>query len=316
VTPARAVGTGTGPAAPKVWPASPDAILRGPAGRPPTGPSIQAKVYESWYADRATTQVATRVLRRRVDFDLVVFGLPISCVPNVAAELMASSPRWKRAANRVRTVPTQALQLWLNQAAPDLADVDPGTVASGFVEPFDTWADMSQLPPREGVAGSKTVAYFCSVLADAQAPPRGQADAWLQQQDALVHAQAERFLFRDIGALWPLATDRITGELHWDILVDAAGRTGPKRLESQYWRANVEPSERYVLSVPGSSRYRIRPDDTGFENLYAVGDWTACHINAGCVEAAVISGMVAANAIHNSCRNPTAVERVIGLNGA
>ena len=31
-----------------------------------------------------------------------------------------------------------------------------------------------------------------------------------------------------------------------------------------------------MLSVPGSSEHRIAPDDTGFANLYAVGDWTAC----------------------------------------
>jgi hypothetical protein len=97
------------------------------------------------------------------------------------------------------------------------------------------------------------------------------------------------------------------------LLVDPEDRAGQLRLQAQYWRANVEPSERYVLSVPGSSRYRIQPDDTGFENLYAVGDWTACHINAGCVEAAVISAMVAANAIHRAYDNPDAIDPVIGL---
>jgi uncharacterized protein with NAD-binding domain and iron-sulfur cluster len=71
-----------------------------------------------------------------------------------------------------------------------------------------------------------------------------------------------------------------------------------------------------VLSLPGSSQYRIQPDDTGWRNLYAVGDWTACHINAGCVEGAVISAMIAANAIHRRYDNEAAVEPVIGLDGA
>jgi len=66
---------------------------------------------------------------------------------------------------------------------------------------------------------------------------------------------------------------------------------------SKYVRVNAVGSERYVLSLPGTSRYRIAPDDTGFRNLYAVGDWTRCTLNAGCVEAAVISGMIAARAI-------------------
>ena len=48
----------------------------------------------------------------------------------------------------------------------------------------------------------------------------------------------------------------------------------------------------------------------------AAGDWTACHLNAGCVEAAVISGMLAANAIHAACNNQAAVELIIGIDGA
>jgi uncharacterized protein with NAD-binding domain and iron-sulfur cluster len=314
--PARGAHARAGPEPRMVWPAGPPAFAgEGPVGAP-AGPRIPAAAYESWYEARDLTKVATDVLRRGKHFDLVVFGLPISCVPNVAPELVARSPRWRRAVDRVRTVPTQALQLWLDRPASLLADVEPGTVASGFVEPFDTWADMSQLVTEEAVAGSVTVAYFCSVLADAKPPERGRARQWLDEQDNVVGAQAVRFLNRDIRALWPYAVDPITGRFDWNILVDHDNSVGAGRLATQYWRANVEPAERYVLSLPGSTRYRIRPDDTGFDNLYAVGDWTACHINAGCVEAAVISAMLAANAIHRRYDNEAAVERVIGLNGA
>ena len=46
-----------------------------------------------------------------------------------------------------------------------------------------------------------------------------------------------------------------------------------------------------------SSGYRLRPDASGYDNLFLAGDWTECTLNAGCVEAAVISGMAAARAI-------------------
>jgi uncharacterized protein with NAD-binding domain and iron-sulfur cluster len=279
-------------------------------------PGLPAEAYESWYADRGGTKVDTEVLRRgpSYEFDLVVFGLPISCVPNVAPALMAEA-RWKKAVDHLRTVPTQAMQLWLNRPASQLADVDDGIVVSGYVEPFDTWADMSQLVSREKVKGSVTVAYFCNVLADSQPPVRGLAGEWLKQQQALVHAQALRFLTHDIAVLWPDAVNPITGELRWELLVAPNGTAGSARLCAQYLRANVEPSERYVLSVPGSSQHRIAPDDTGFANLYAVGDWTACVLNAGCVEGAVISGMLAANAIHQTHGDPGQVEPIIGLEG-
>ena len=102
-----------------------------------------------------------------------------------------------------------------------------------------------------------------------------------------------------------------TGTCWWRRRTDVAA----DRLGAQYLRANVEPSERYVLSVPGSSKHRIRPDDTDFENLYAVGDWTACGLNAGYVEGAVISGMLAANSIHRTHGNAAGVESIIGLVG-
>jgi uncharacterized protein with NAD-binding domain and iron-sulfur cluster len=313
-------GAGAGPVGGPghdVWPSAPPPLPDGgPRGPARAVKPIAPGAYESWYTARDVAKVATKVLKRGTDFDLVVFGLPISCVPNVAPQLVASSPRWQRAVDRVRTVPTQALQLWLDRPAPQLGRVEPGIVASGFVEPFDTWADMSQLVTEESVPGSATVAYFCSVLTDAKPPRRGHAAQWLDEQDSLVGAQAVRFLERDIRALWPDAVDPVTGRFDWDILVDADGNAGSGRLAAQYWRANVEPSERYVMSVPGSSQYRIQPDDTGLRNLYAVGDWTACHINAGCVEGAVISAMVAANAIQRRYDNEAAVETVIGLDGA
>ena len=61
--------------------------------------------------------------------------------------------------------------------------------------------------------------------------------------------------------------------------------------------ANVNPSDRYTLSLPGSLIYRISPLDRTYDNLTIAGDWTDCGFNAGCVEAAVMSGMLAAHAI-------------------
>ena len=54
------------------------------------------------------------------------------------------------------------------------------------------------------------------------------------------------------------------------------GRHGPDRLRGQYVRANLDPSDRYVQSLPGTGRYRLAPGRTGFANLAVAGDWTAC----------------------------------------
>ena len=68
-------------------------------------------------------------------------------------------------------------------------------------------------------------------------------------------------------------------------------------LDTQHVSVNVDPSDRYVQSVPGTERYRLRPDESGYDNLVLAGDWTDCGMNAGCIEAAVMSGLQAANAV-------------------
>jgi hypothetical protein len=86
------------------------------------------------------------------------------------------------------------------------------------------------------------------------------------------------------------------GEFRWEIL---AGEDAPgeRRFDTQYWNANVCPSERYVQSLPGSVAYRISPLDMTFDNLTIAGDWTASGLDTGCIESAVMSGRLAARAI-------------------
>ena len=71
-------------------------------------------------------------------------------------------------------------------------------------------------------------------------------------------------------------------------------------LASQYLSANVSPSDRYTLSLPGTPQYRISPLDRTYDNLTIAGDWTSCGLDLGCVESAVMSGMLAAHAISGS----------------
>jgi uncharacterized protein with NAD-binding domain and iron-sulfur cluster len=52
-----------------------------------------------------------------------------------------------------------------------------------------------------------------------------------------------------------------------------------------------------VLSLPGTTRYRMAADGFGYENLVLAGDWTRTDWNVGCIEAAVSSGINAAAAI-------------------
>jgi hypothetical protein len=99
------------------------------------------------------------------------------------------------------------------------------------------------------------------------------------------------------------------GRFRWDLLVDPSDGAGAprapadeSRFDSQFWTANVNPSDRYTLALPGSAKYRISPLDNTYDNLTVAGDWTSCGHNTGCVESAFMSGRLAAHAIAGAPR--------------
>ena len=105
------------------------------------------------------------------------------------------------------------------------------------------------------------------------------------------------FLSTASAHLWPKSWDPATRDFQWDLLVAPAGQVGPTRLDAQFWIANIDPSERYVLSLPNTTQDRLWPNESGYDNLYLAGDWTRNALNVGCVEATVTSALRASRAI-------------------
>jgi uncharacterized protein with NAD-binding domain and iron-sulfur cluster len=252
-----------------------------------------------------------RVLRRGDDFDIVVLAIPVGMAGIVCRELIDDRTEWRDMVANVATVATQAFQVWLREPEPALGWPHPGTTMSGYAEPFDTWASMPQLVdaedwPDDDRPGS--IAYFCGALAAPWPPPGGDADgpSYRAQFADQVRERAVRFLEQDLGHLLPGAVD---GDgFRWDLLCGRDGRTGPAAFASQFWTANIDPSDRYVQALPGTNRHRLRSDESGYDNLFLAGDWTDSGLNAGCIEAAVLSGLQAANAVLGRARN----HRVVG----
>jgi hypothetical protein len=200
----------------------------------------------------------------------------------------------------VQTVATQAFQIWLTPDVGDLGWSLPPVTLSGFVEPFDSYADMRHLLAHESHARRPgALAYFCGVLSDGDGAAGGHEYALRQR--ARVRRNAIDFLNQYGRHLWPGAASA-DGRFRWDLLAVPDGWEGSRagdesRFDAQFWTANVNPSDRYTLALPGSSRYRISPLDGTYDNLTVAGDWTSCGVNTGCVEAAVMSGRLAAHAI-------------------
>lgn len=134
------------------------------------------------------------------------------------------------------------------------------------------------------------LAYLCGA-----APPQICTAADREQAHARLQELAKTWLRTHAPLAWPGAT---TGAGNFDagsLHVDPGGRAA----DAIYLRANTEAWERYVLSLPGTMRYRLAPNDSGFDNLFLAGDWTRNEINGGSVEAAVCSGIAAARALES-----------------
>ena len=52
-----------------------------------------------------------------------------------------------------------------------------------------------------------------------------------------------------------------------------------------------------MLTPKGSVEHRLKADESGYDNLILAGDWIRTGLDAGCVEAAAMSGMQASRAI-------------------
>jgi hypothetical protein len=139
----------------------------------------------------------------------------------------------------------------------------------------------------------RAIAYSCGALDEPSVPPSG-GQAYSGAQQARVRANAIELLERHLPHLLPGVARG--GRFRWELLCGRNGHRGRDAIDTQFWLANVDASDRYVQCSPGSDRYRLRPDESGFENLVLAGDWTDNGINAGCIEAATISGLQAANA--------------------
>lgn len=236
------------------------------------------------------------ILEADKDYDHLVLGISIAALPWCCQALIQDNPQFAAMLDHVKTTQTQAVQLWFQPTLSDKGWSAPSPVLIQFADPFDTWADMTHLlpieksPPQHPVG---SIAYLCSRLQDRDPFPPPGAHDYPQQQQERVKQHALAWLCQHSSLLWP----NLPQPQLWDALVDPQQRCHEQRFQAQYWHAPVHPSDRYVLAPAGSTRYRLRTDQSGYHNLFLTGDWTLTSMNLGCVEAATMSGLATYRAI-------------------
>jgi uncharacterized protein with NAD-binding domain and iron-sulfur cluster len=243
------------------------------------------------------------------DFDLCVLGISVAALKPLCKDLIAhqplllpdGTPTLRATIEKLRTTETMAAQLWLK---PDFADI--GAVSAGigvaYPQPFETWTEMDHLLDKESwPAGHQpnSLVYLCTAL---EMPPAVEVpldpsdSGHVERQYAYVYRELESWLDRFGGQIFRQLR-KPNGEFDYDQLVDRQERKGKDRLAAQYWCATNHPSDRYVLTVAGTNKFRVRPHQSGYGNLVLAGDWTLNPFSAGCVESAVASGREASRVI-------------------
>jgi len=258
------------------------------------------------------------------EFDQVVLGISLGAFPFICKDLINANERWRGMVDNIGTVQTQGLQLWLK---PDLKELgwpdgmtkfpDVPPILTEYAQDLNTWADMPQLIDVENwpVGGKPgTIAYFCGPLKDEPGKiiPPGDDESFPYERDEQVKKDCIRWLQDNTASLWPRATNSASGHsddphpegFNWDLLCAPDGTSRQDRFAAQFWRANIDPSERYVQSAAGTRKYRMDAGDSGFDNLYLAGDSVNTILNVGCVEAATMAGMAASRAI---CGEPRVI---------
>lgn len=202
----------------------------------------------------------------------LIVATGIGDLESACGKPFVESAGWSNMIKRVRTVGTRSLQVWFNRSLDDLGWHRGPAVVAALGTPMQTWADMTPTLASEArwrtAAGKpptndESVAYFCGVHPDAQGATFNPIDCLLSQGKRL----------------WPA--------MHGDMGL----RVTP------HYVVNQIGSDRYTQSLPRSCNDRLSPLTLQFENLTVAGDWTATGLDAGCIEGAVMSGMLAAHAI-------------------
>ena len=261
---------------------------------------------ESFWTDWQGTPVT---LRRGVDFDDLVLGIPIGSFPFVAQDLADASPAWKSMVEHVKTTRTIGFQTWMNQSLEEMGWTKGKILTGTGVGWVNMEADATQIIAHENWPAEQTpnnLTYFGGMMKDDPDEPVAPDPAYPPTQDEAAKATCIDFMNQHAKIYWPLWEAPAGLNWHWAVALHDPQARGPERFDAQFWRANIDPSERYVLSVVDSSRYRLPAGGSGFGNLYLAGDWVKTGLDCGCMEATIMSGMQASRAI---CGYP---EEVLG----
>jgi len=229
-------------------------------------------------------------LKMGKDFDWLVLAIPPGAHPVICKKLMEARPDWKAMVNNIQTTATQSIQTWMSKNQTQMGWTGASVVGGYDKIGLDTWADISEVLPTETWPASRGIVseqIACGPLPCPKFPPLKTDTTYPVKAYETVKANAKSFLANDAQLFWP----------------HAFGPGEANTVDSLYIRPNVDPSERYTLTVTGSSQFRFKTNESGYDNLILAGDWINNGQNQGSFEATTVSGMLASKALSGLPKN-------------
>lgn len=247
-------------------------------------------------------------LRQGDDFDAVILAVPPPALRSACEPLtrvVAGSPyqpraqRWSQLLSEVRSVQVMSAQFYFREDKETLGltaqrfglpkeHAAPNVVT--YAEPVFSWLDQTHFAVHDQRAvRPRFVAAFTNSIADDPA-------------FTIKHEQARHVMKQWFARYWAWFTPNAfnqAGELvDESLLCDDATKSA---FNQQFFFASDNPSDRYITAPPGQpARARIRPEESGFANLFLAGDWTDFGANFGYMEGTIESANQAVVALLRS----------------
>lgn len=281
---------------------------------------------ESFWCDWAP--VGRKTLKVGEDFDTVLIGISVGALPFLTKDLAKKDAGWRNMLKHSRTVATQAMQIWLNKTPWDLGwngytnEYDDYLLSANFMTQPNGQGDFTKYIKYEAWPEDHTpesLLLLCGTIPFYDEITGNEGADYPRRWAERVKHQSVQFLQTCGGFMLPGATvaaQKGYGDpfsLDFDLLHSAhkekpgEEKKGEQRFDDQYWRVNINPSDNYVSTPPGSTKHRLAAHDTGFANLSIAGDWTENGLNVGSMEGSVRSGLLGAEAILGVPRSKSGV---------
>ncbi len=246
--------------------------------------ATMAPNFESRSGWNSTGQVELEVGQ---DFDIVLSGISVGELPDIASSLIANRRGWDAMVDQLETIPTLSVRLDFKPDRVALGWRQPNALLSGYSAPLGSWEDRTAMLLREtwpNGEAPENIATYCGAYPVAQASSSAKlvVKQWLSEK---------------LGVLFPNALAPVgSTQFDYDKLVDLQGGAGEARLDAQYIHLSSSPSDQVVVPVPKTSRFCLAPDTSGYDNLVLAGDWLYTGFG-GTMEAATMTGMMAARSL-------------------